>query len=137
MPLIPTQFDITEIARAQGISLMNTKDKILRKARNAKETPTDDSVVYTVAKCKDSIEYQLNEDLKLISTYFQSNQLKINPKKGNTEAMLFGTAIKLSKCDKELALYYEHTEIQTTQTYRYLGTTLDSTLSLSSNFDKM
>ena len=97
----------------------------------------DDTVVYVTGKCKDVIKCQLNEDLKLISTYFQTNQLVINLKKGKTETMLFGTAKRLTKCSKILTLYYDGIQIQITETYKYLGRTLDSTLSLSTNFEKM
>ena len=97
----------------------------------------DDTVVYVEGKNKESIEYQLNEDLKLISTYFQINQLVINLNKGKTETMLFGTSKKLSSYGKKLFLLFDDTEIQATETYKYLGTTLDSSLSLSANFDKI
>lgn len=39
------------------------------------------TVVYITGKCKDIIEYQLHEDLKLILTYFQTNQLVSNLKR--------------------------------------------------------
>ena len=51
--------------------------------------------------------------------------------------MLFGTSKKLSSCGKNLSLMFDDTEIQATETYKYLGTTLDSSLSLSTNFDKI
>ena len=51
--------------------------------------------------------------------------------------MIFGTSSRLSKCGKKLALYYDDRVIHTTETYKYLGTILDSTLSLSTNFDRM
>ena len=38
---------------------------------------------------------------------------------------------------KKLTLYYDNRVIETTETYKYLGTILDSTLSLSTNFDRM
>ena len=37
----------------------------------------DDIVVYVHGKTKDNVESQLNEDLKNMSTYFKTNQLKI------------------------------------------------------------
>ena len=97
----------------------------------------DDTVVYVTEKSKDMIKYQLKEDLKLISTYFQRNQLVINLKKGKTGTMLIGTAKRLTKCGKKLTLYYDGIQMQTARTYKYLGTTLDSTLSLSTSFKKM
>ena len=98
---------------------------------------SDDTVVYVTGKCKDMIKCQLNEDLMLISTYFQTNQLVINLKKGKTNTMLFVIAKRLKKCGKKLTLYYDGIQIPTRETYKYLGTRLDSTLSLSTNFEKM
>ena len=97
----------------------------------------DDTVVYVEGKKKDDIEKLLNNDLQRISSYFQTNQLVINLKKGKTESMVFGTAKRLSSCGKKLTLYFNEKEIQTTETYKYLGTTLDSTLSFATNFDHM
>ena len=95
----------------------------------------DDTVIYVQGKTKEIVEDLLNEDLKRISSYLASNQLIINLKKGKTECMIFGTAKRLSKCDKVLRLFYNDTRIETTESYKYLGTTLDSSLSLSKNFD--
>ena len=67
--------------------------------------------------------------------YFRKNQLVINLKKGKTESMIFGTSQKLSKCGKELNLSFNGTEIIQTDHYKYLGTVLDTTLSLKDNFD--
>ena len=97
----------------------------------------DDTAIYVHGKSKDRVENQLNEDLIFMSSYFQINQLVINLKKGKTETMIFGTAKILSKFNKKLTLYYNGDEIHTTETYKYLGTILDSNLSLSTNFDKM
>ena len=65
--------------------------------------------------------------------YFRKNQQLINLKKVKTESMIFGTSQKLSKCGKELNL--NGTEIIQTDHYKYLGTVLDTTLSLKDNFD--
>ena len=72
-----------------------------------------------------------------MSTYFKPNQLITNLNKGKTETMIFGTSSRLSKCGKKLALYYDDRVIHTTETYKYLGTILDSPLSLSTIFDRM
>ena len=96
-----------------------------------------DTVVYVHGKTKDIVESQLNEDLKNMSTYFKTNQLIINLNRGKTETMIFGTSCRLSKCGKKLNLYYDDRVIHATETYKYLGTILDSTLSLSTNFDRM
>ena len=47
-----------------------------------------------------------------------------------------GTSKRLSKVDKDLEIYYRETKINTTTSYKYLGTFLDSTLSLNDNFEK-
>ena len=51
--------------------------------------------------------------------------------------MIFGTSSGHSKCGKKLTLYYDDRVIHATETYKYLGAILDSTLSLSTNFDRM
>ena len=75
--------------------------------------------------------------MKNMSTYFKTNQLIINPNKRKTETMIFGMSSRISKCAKKLTLYYVDRVIHTTETYKYLGTILDSTVSLSTNFDRM
>ena len=79
----------------------------------------------------------MNEVLKNMSTYFKTNQLITNLNKGKTETMIFGTSSRRSKCGKKLTLYYDDRVIHATETYKYLGAILDSTLSLSTNFDRM
>ena len=93
-------------------------------------------VVYVRGK-RDIVERQLNEDLKNMSTYFKTNQLIINLNRGKAETLIFGTSCRLSKCGKRLDLYYDDRVIHATETYKYLGTILDSTLSFSINFDRM
>ena len=89
----------------------------------------DDTVVYCADKDPRKIERDLNEDLETIAQYFYTNDLIINLKKGKTEFMLMGTSKRLSKVDKDLEIYYRETKINTTTSYKYLGTFLDSTLS--------
>jgi hypothetical protein len=96
----------------------------------------DDTVVYCADKDPNNIERDLNEDLESIAQYFYTNDLIINLKKGKTEFMLLGTNKRLSKVDKELNLYYRDTKINTTKSYKYLGTYLDNTLSLNEDFEK-
>lgn len=97
----------------------------------------DNTVIYVEGKNKHLIEDQLHEDLQCIASYLLNNELVINLKKGKTEAMIFGTAKRLTKCGKDLSLQYNGEEIQNTESYKYLGTILDSSLSISTNFDKM
>ena len=51
--------------------------------------------------------------------------------------MIFGTSSRLFNSGKKLTLYYDDRAIHATETYKYLGTILDSILSLSVNFDRM
>ena len=113
----------------------NDFEKCLKRSQSL--TFAGDTVVYVHGKTKDIAEGQLNEDLKNMSTFFKTNQLIINLNKGKTETMIFGTSSRLSKCDKKLNLYYDDKVIHPTKTYKYLWTVLDSTLSLSTNFDRM
>ena len=96
----------------------------------------DDTVVYLHGKTRDIVESQLNEDLKNMSTYFKTDQLIINLNRGKIKTMIFGTSCRLSKCGKKLNLYYDDRVIHATETYKYLGTILDSTLSFLINFDR-
>ena len=61
----------------------------------------------------------------------------INLNRGQTETTTFGTSCRLSKCSKKLNLYYDERVKHATETYKYLGTDLDSAFSFSINFDKM
>ena len=96
----------------------------------------DDTVLYVSSKHFEVIENELNSDLKQLAQYFPDNHLVINLKKGKSESMLFGTAKRLSSSNAKLNLYYNHTQIASTTSYKYLGTLLDSTLSLNGDFDK-
>ena len=86
---------------------------------------------------KDIAESQLNEDLKNMSTYFKTNQVIINLNRVKTERMIFGTSCRLSKCGKKFNFYYDDRVIHATETYKYLGTILDSTLSFSTYIYRM
>ena len=79
----------------------NDFEKCLKNAKSL--SFADDTVIYIEGK-------------KHISSYFQSNQLVINLKKGKTEAMLFGTFKCLSSCSSKLSLSYDNKTIETTET---------------------
>ena len=70
-------------------------------------------------------------------TYCKTSQLIINLHRGKTETLIFGTSCTLSKCSKKLNFYYNDKVIHATETYKYLVTILASTLSFSTNFDRM
>ena len=96
----------------------------------------DDTVIYLSHKNVDEISNLLNEDLDLISTYFNENELLMNLKKGKTESMLFGTSQRLAKLDTTLELYYRGQRIHNTDKYKYLGNVVDPALSLNLDFDQ-
>ena len=95
----------------------------------------DDTVLYFAGKDVGIIENTLNRELEEVARYLDENELVINLKKGKTEAMLFGTAKRLSLKDRELNIKYRGTEINITKEYTYLGYTLDNTLKLNRCFD--
>ena len=72
-----------------------------------------------------------------MSTYFKTNQFIVNLNKGKTEMMISGTSSRLPKYGKNLTLYYDDRVLHATEMYKYLGTILDSALSLSTNFNRM
>ena len=96
----------------------------------------DDTVIYLGHKNVNEISKLLNEDLDLISTYFNENELLMNLKKGKTETMLFGTSQRLSKLDSSLELYYRGERVNCIDKYKYLGNVVDPALNLNSDFDQ-
>ena len=56
----------------------------------------DDTVIYCSGKDVERIEVMLSYDIDLIAKYLEENELIMNLEKGKTEAMLFGTAKRLS-----------------------------------------
>ena len=95
----------------------------------------DDTVIMFADKDVQAISKSLNEDLENISKYCYENELLMNLKKGKTEAMLFGTAQKLSRIKNELKLQYRNTPIQNVNEYRYLGNIMDCKLLMNTDFD--
>ena len=62
--------------------------------------------------------------------WLTNNYLSLNLKKGKTEAMVFGTSIRVKKA-APLNIQIKGTSINQTSSNKYLGTHLDSTLALS------
>lgn len=94
----------------------------------------DDTVLFTSDRKFEIIENKLNTDLDALSSYLMENELVINLKKNKTESMVFGTAKRLSRCPDELNLVYQGTKINSTTTYKYLGTVVDQNLNMGENF---
>ena len=93
----------------------------------------DDTVIFLASKHLKEVENRLNIDLQYISTYFRTNELVINLKRGKTESMLFSTSKKLSS-GNSLNLKYDFRDVSHTKEYKYLGTILDQSLSFNKNF---
>ena len=97
----------------------------------------DDTVVYVNGKEKNEIEKLLEEDMERIAMYFDDNELIINLKKGKTETMIFGTAKRLQKVNKELDISFRGQKITNVSEYKYLGNIVDRHLNFNVNFEKV
>ena len=60
----------------------------------------------------------------------------MNLSKGKTEALLFGTSKKVAKESAGFEVNVNGREIRRTTSYKYLGVQIDSTLNMSTYFDK-
>eukprot|EP00112_Aurelia_sp_Birch-Aquarium-sp1_P002144 Seg1232.14 transcript_id=Seg1232.14/GoldUCD/mRNA.D3Y31 product=Furin protein_id=Seg1232.14/GoldUCD/D3Y31 len=101
-------------------------------------TYADDTVLFTSSKCVHDIERGLNEDINSVHRWLNENELILNLKKGKTEAMLFGTGMRLSLLNgKQLEIHVDGKLINSTTSYKYLGVHLDPTLTLATHFDKI
>ena len=90
----------------------------------------DDTVLYVSHESKEKIENDLNQDMQNLLSYFRKNELVINLKKGKTETILFGMAKRL-KTAGEIDVLYNNQRINFTETYKYLGNTVDHHLNFS------
>ena len=66
----------------------------------------------------------------------EGNELIISMKEGKTEALLFGTAKRLSKQSESFAIYRDGFAIRNTDEYKYLGVYVTSSLDLNTHFEK-
>ena len=99
-------------------------------------TYADDTVIFTSSSEMNIIESHLNQDVNSLATWFRKNELIINLKKGKTEAMLFGTAKRLNKFkERQLNIKVGETSINCTTQHKYLGVTLDPSLTLDTHLD--
>ena len=96
----------------------------------------DDTVVFYAGKSAEEIESVLNSELENIFRYFIKNDLIVNLRKGKTEALLFGTRRRLNMLHGKLALKFGPFEINSTNSYKYLGSVIDESLTLSENFNR-
>lgn len=97
----------------------------------------DDTVVYVAHDNVDRIERILNEEFEMLHSYFRKNELVLNLKHGKTESILFGTANKLAKQQKDsITITMDGIPVHHVEFYTYLGSQLDSKLTLQNNFEK-
>ena len=86
----------------------------------------DDTVLFYSAKKVDEIESSLNEDLRHVNNWVNTNGLSLNPIK--TQFMIFGTPQKLSSITEPMCLKLENHSLTQVSTYKYLGVYLDPSL---------
>ena len=97
----------------------------------------DDTVIYGSGNDSELIQKKLNVDILEVHNWLTDNDLSLNLKKGKTETMIFGTSIRVRKA-APLNIQgpnIKGTSINQTSSYEYLGTHLDSTLTLNGNFN--
>ena len=72
----------------------------------------------------------------MLVDWFKKNEPILNPKKGKTEAMIFGTAKHIAMLNRGLKVKYQHYTLNITTSYRYLGVDINSSLTLNEYFMK-
>ena len=97
---------------------------------------SDDTVAFYAGKSAEEIESVLNSELENKFRYFIKNDLIVNLKEGKTEALLFGTRRKFNMLHGKLALKFGPFEINSTNSYKYLGSVIDKSLTLIENFNR-
>ena len=116
------------------IMLFNDITDAIRHSRIVKYA--DDTVIYFADKDSKSIQSNLTEDMDLISNWLKENELIINMKEGKTEALLFGTAKRISMQTEPFKVYQGSNAIRNTDEYKYLGMYVNSSLDLNSHFER-
>ena len=95
------------------------------------------TVIFTSSSNFGASERNLNDDINNLATWFRKNELIINPKKGKTQTMTFGTAKRLSRLQgKQPNVSIHGLPMNSTTTYKYLDVHLDPTLNFETHFNK-
>lgn len=89
----------------------------------------DDSAILDSGKCKQEIQPLLTVDLQRVSDWLVDNKLSLHL--GKTESILFGCRPKLNN-EPNLNIVCNGVNIKYTDSVKYLGVTLDQTLSFDS-----
>ena len=88
----------------------------------------DDTVIHTSGATPEEATRMLQPSLEQFTKWCTSNKLSLNDAK--TKLMVFGTRHKVKKA-KEVVIKVANVPLQIVPTYKYLGITLDSTLSFN------
>ena len=94
----------------------------------------DDTVLYASDKDSAIAVNKLQLGLNKFAHWCNSNKLTINAKK--TKHVIFGTKAMIKKADKD-RLIYDNVLLVRETTYKYLGVTLDATLSMSKHISNI
>ena len=94
----------------------------------------DDSCLTVTHRDINYIENTLNSNLSSLCDWLVDNKLSIHL--GKTESILFGTSTKLAKVN-HLNIHHGNHVIEQKQSVKYLGVTLDNTLSGKSMVDRI
>ena len=88
----------------------------------------DDTVVYAAGESAEIAKRKLQPAMNQFSAWCKSNKLTLNASK--TKLMLFGTRYKVRKA-RDTIIEIENKPLQIVPSYKYLGFTLDTTLSFN------
>ena len=86
----------------------------------------DDTVIYSASNNSEEATRKLQPSLNQFSIWCKANKLSLNATK--TKLVVFGTRHKIKKA-KDTVVTIEKTPLEIVPTFKYLGITLDSTLS--------
>ncbi len=86
----------------------------------------DDTVLFYSSKSVENIEQTLIKGMEKLNNWLEINSLFLNRKK--TECVLFGSGPRLNSVDN-FTIYVQGTPLIRVSEYKYLGVTLDETLS--------
>ena len=87
----------------------------------------DDTVIFTSEKNSAVVAEKLNHRLATLGAFFNDNSLVVHHKKPKTEFLLFGNHQRLSK-NNTVDITMNGEKISKTESYKYLGVTLDNNL---------
>ena len=91
----------------------------------------DDTAIFFPHKDARVIEYTLQEELSIAQHWLNYNKLTLNVKK--TKCMLLGTKHNLA--NSSLCIYSNNTALDCVSSFKYLGVTIDQSLTWSAHID--